>query len=150
METKLGADTEGKAIQRLPHLGTHSIYRHQTQTLLLESTCWNDPDTAVSCKALPEPDKYRDQCSQPTIVLRSLSCSYSWVRTIQLIQFYNEYRSGIAQLIYFLNIDLPGWKEISVLSNDEWRLIFLIFFPINLCHWIKTLVMVVDHFQWSQ
>jgi hypothetical protein len=30
METKCGAETEGKAIQRLPHLGIHPIYRHQT------------------------------------------------------------------------------------------------------------------------
>ena len=35
METKCGAETEGKAIQRLPHLGIHPIYSHQTQTLLL-------------------------------------------------------------------------------------------------------------------
>jgi hypothetical protein len=34
-ETKSGAETEGKAIQRLPYLGAHSIYSHQTQTLLL-------------------------------------------------------------------------------------------------------------------
>jgi hypothetical protein len=27
-ETKCGAETEGKAIQRLSHLGIHSIYRH--------------------------------------------------------------------------------------------------------------------------
>ena len=33
-ETKCGAETEGKAIQRLPHLGIHPIYRHQTQKLL--------------------------------------------------------------------------------------------------------------------
>jgi hypothetical protein len=33
-ETKCGAETEGKAIQRLPHPGIHSIYSHQTQTLL--------------------------------------------------------------------------------------------------------------------
>jgi hypothetical protein len=33
-KTKCGAETEGKAIQRLPHLGIHSIYKHQTQTLL--------------------------------------------------------------------------------------------------------------------
>jgi hypothetical protein len=31
-ETKYGAETEGKAIQRLPHLGIHP-YKHQTQTL---------------------------------------------------------------------------------------------------------------------
>ena len=34
MDTKCRADTEGKAIQRLPHLGIHPIYRHQTRTLL--------------------------------------------------------------------------------------------------------------------
>jgi hypothetical protein len=32
-ETKCGAVTERKAIQRLPHLGIHPIYRHQIQTL---------------------------------------------------------------------------------------------------------------------
>ena len=30
METKCGAETEGKAIQRLPLLGIHPIYSHQT------------------------------------------------------------------------------------------------------------------------
>ena len=34
MESKCGAETEGKAIQRLPHLGIYPIYSHQTQTLL--------------------------------------------------------------------------------------------------------------------
>jgi hypothetical protein len=34
METKNGAETEGKAIQRLSHLGIHSIYNHQTWKLL--------------------------------------------------------------------------------------------------------------------
>jgi hypothetical protein len=33
-ETKYGAETEGKTIQRLPHLGIHSIYSQQTQILL--------------------------------------------------------------------------------------------------------------------
>jgi hypothetical protein len=33
-ETKCGAETEGKTIQRLPDLRIHSTYRHQTQTLL--------------------------------------------------------------------------------------------------------------------
>jgi hypothetical protein len=32
-ETKCVADIEGKAIHRLPDLGIHPIYRHQTQTL---------------------------------------------------------------------------------------------------------------------
>ena len=33
-ETKCGAETEGTTIQRLPHLGIHPVYNHQTQTLL--------------------------------------------------------------------------------------------------------------------
>jgi hypothetical protein len=30
-ETKFRAETEEKTIQRLPHLGIHPIYNHQTQ-----------------------------------------------------------------------------------------------------------------------
>ena len=33
-ETKCGAETEGKTTLRLPHLGIHPIYIHQTQRLL--------------------------------------------------------------------------------------------------------------------
>jgi hypothetical protein len=33
-ETKYGAETKGKTIQRLPHRGIHLIYSQQTQTLL--------------------------------------------------------------------------------------------------------------------
>jgi hypothetical protein len=33
-ETKFGAETEGKTIQRLPHPVNHPINNHQTQTLL--------------------------------------------------------------------------------------------------------------------
>jgi hypothetical protein len=33
-ETKFRAETEGRTIQRLPHLGGPSINNHQTQTLL--------------------------------------------------------------------------------------------------------------------
>jgi hypothetical protein len=49
-ETKCGAETEGKTIQRLPHLGIHPIYSHQTQTLLWmpTSSCCQEPDIAVS------------------------------------------------------------------------------------------------------
>jgi hypothetical protein len=40
METKCRAETEGKAIQRLHHLGIHPIYKHQAQTLLwMPSAC---------------------------------------------------------------------------------------------------------------
>ena len=34
MERTCGAETEGKAIQSLTHLGLHPIYGYQTQTLL--------------------------------------------------------------------------------------------------------------------
>jgi hypothetical protein len=33
-DTKFSAQTEGKTTQRLPHLGIHPIYNHQTETLL--------------------------------------------------------------------------------------------------------------------
>ena len=33
IETKFRAEMEGTTIQRLPHLGTHFIYNHQTQTI---------------------------------------------------------------------------------------------------------------------
>jgi hypothetical protein len=33
-ETKCGAETEEKAIHRLPHLGIHPIYSHQKHTVL--------------------------------------------------------------------------------------------------------------------
>ena len=48
METKCGPDTEGKAIQTLPHLGIHLIHSHQTQTLLWmpRSPRWQEPDIA--------------------------------------------------------------------------------------------------------
>jgi hypothetical protein len=41
METECGAETEGKAIQRLPHLEIHPIFSHQTWMLLwmLGSAC---------------------------------------------------------------------------------------------------------------
>ena len=40
--TKSGAETEGKAIERLSYLEIHPICRHQMQTLLLmpRSACW--------------------------------------------------------------------------------------------------------------
>ena len=70
-ETKFGAETEGRTIQRLPHLGIHPIYNHQTQILLHmpERFCWQDPDIAVSCEAMPVPGKYRSGCSQSSIGL---------------------------------------------------------------------------------
>jgi hypothetical protein len=39
-ETKFGAETEGKAIQRLPHLEIYPINNHQTPTL---ARCQQEP-----------------------------------------------------------------------------------------------------------
>jgi hypothetical protein len=49
-ETKFGAETEGRTIQKLPHLRIHPINHHHTQTLLQMPTraCCRDPDIAVS------------------------------------------------------------------------------------------------------
>jgi hypothetical protein len=33
-DTKCGTETKGNAIQRLPHLRIHPIYKHQTKILL--------------------------------------------------------------------------------------------------------------------
>jgi hypothetical protein len=50
METKCRAETEGKAIQRLAHLGIQPRYSHQILTLLwmLRIACQKEPDIAVS------------------------------------------------------------------------------------------------------
>jgi hypothetical protein len=50
IETKCGAVTERKAIQRLTYLRIHPIYRHQTQILLQmpRSACSQEPNIAVS------------------------------------------------------------------------------------------------------
>ena len=68
-ETKFGAETKGRTIQRLPHSGIHPIVSHQMQTLLhmSERFCWQDPDIALSCEVLPIPGKYRSGCSQSSI-----------------------------------------------------------------------------------
>jgi hypothetical protein len=70
-ETKCGVETEEMTIQRLPHLGIHPIYNHQTQTLLWMPTraCCQEPDIAVLWEALPVTDKYRSGCSQSSIGL---------------------------------------------------------------------------------
>jgi len=66
--TKSGAGTEGKVIQRLPHLGIHPICSYQTQSLLLmsgsvscRSQIWMSPERL--CQSLTDTDE--DACSQP-------------------------------------------------------------------------------------
>ena len=68
-EAKFKSETEGMNIQKLPHLGIYPINNHQIQALLWmpTSACWQEPDMAVSWKALPVPDKYRSGCSKTTI-----------------------------------------------------------------------------------
>ncbi|MCV4677933.1 hypothetical protein OFC08_34215, partial [Escherichia coli] len=52
METNFGAESEGMAMQSLPCLRIQRIhiYSHQTYTILMKprSTCWQEPDIAVS------------------------------------------------------------------------------------------------------
>jgi hypothetical protein len=68
-EIKFRAEMEERTVQRLPHLGIHPIYNHQTQTLLQMPArfCRQDPDIAISCEAMPVPGKYRSGCSQSSI-----------------------------------------------------------------------------------
>ena len=63
-ETKCGAETERKAIQRLSYLRIHPINSHQTPTLLwmTRSACQKEPVMVVSEGALPEPYIYRGRC----------------------------------------------------------------------------------------
>ena len=64
IETKCGAETEGKAIQRLPYLGIHPINCHQNPTLLwmTRSAYQKEHVMVVSGGALSEPYTYRDRC----------------------------------------------------------------------------------------
>jgi hypothetical protein len=68
METTGGAETEGKTIQRLPHLRIHPVYGHQTQMLwgtlgMLSdgSLIWLSPE--ILCQSLT--NKEADACIQP-------------------------------------------------------------------------------------
>ena len=68
-EKKFGDDTEGKIIQRLPHLGIHTILNHHTQTILHIPARFSsqDRDIDVSYEAMPVPGKYKSGCSQSSI-----------------------------------------------------------------------------------
>ena len=59
MGTKCGAQTKGKGIQRLPYLEIHPICSCKTQILLqmLGSSCWWEPDMAISWNSLSESEK---------------------------------------------------------------------------------------------
>ena len=68
-ETKFGAETKGRTMQRLPHPGIQTIISHQMQTLLHMPArfCWKDADIAISCEAMPVPGKHSSGCSQSAI-----------------------------------------------------------------------------------
>jgi hypothetical protein len=54
-DTNCGAENEGKATQRLSHLGIHPIYSHESPTLLWMQTsaCWQELNIAVFWETLP-------------------------------------------------------------------------------------------------
>ena len=61
MEIKYRAETEGKATQRLPHLGIHPIYSYETQTLLwMSRSAWLSSER--TCQSLTNTEA--DVCSQ--------------------------------------------------------------------------------------
>ena len=68
-ETNFGTKTEGMTIQRLHHLGIHTITNHRTHTQLHmpEIYCRLDTDIADSSEAMPVPGKYRSGGSQSSI-----------------------------------------------------------------------------------
>jgi hypothetical protein len=65
METKCGTETEGKAIQKLPHLGIHPIYNCQAWMLLWMlgvfadgSLIWLSPERLFQSLANTENDAH--------------------------------------------------------------------------------------------
>ena len=75
-DTKCGAETEGKTIQRWSYQGIHPIYGYQTQTLLWmpKSACWHKSNIAVSWEAPPVLDEFRGGCLEPAIGLSIHFC----------------------------------------------------------------------------
>jgi hypothetical protein len=65
-ETTFRGEMEERTIRRLPHPEIHSIYNHQTQTLLHMPARFSsqDPNIAISGEVMPMPGKYRSGCSQ--------------------------------------------------------------------------------------
>jgi len=61
VSTNNEAETEGKTIQRLLHLGICPIRYHQTQTLLLmpRRAYWQETGIGVPWDSLPEPEQYK-------------------------------------------------------------------------------------------
>jgi len=75
METKYGSETilwmkdlpestspKDPSLIQSPSPGTIAV---------ASSACWQELDKTISWEALPEPDKYRGRCSQPTIELKT-------------------------------------------------------------------------------
>ena len=69
IETKCGAETEGKATQRPFYLGIQPINSHQTLTLLWTTRSAYQKEPVMIVSGVPEPYTYRRRCYQPTIGL---------------------------------------------------------------------------------
>ena len=52
------------------------------------SACWLESDIAVSCEALPETDKCRGRCSQPTIGLRTWSSMEALAKGLKELKWF--------------------------------------------------------------
>ena len=71
METKRGTALKKRPYRDCPILESIPYTVNKTQALLWipRSACCQEPDIAVSWEALPEPDKSRGRCLQPTVGL---------------------------------------------------------------------------------
>jgi hypothetical protein len=101
-----GTKTEGKAIQRLPHLGIHLTCRHQIHILLLmpRNACCQEPGIAVPCEALPVPNHYRFGCLQSTIGLNTETPIEELAEGIKELKWMQRHKKK--------NINLPDTPEL--------------------------------------
>ena len=108
--TKCTAEIEGKAIQRLPHLGIHPICSYQTHSLLLmpRSACWQEPDMDVSWKALPETYQNRCGCLQPTIGLSTGASMEELGQGLKELKMFEQFQPTIS---FRTSRDKPANKE---------------------------------------
>jgi hypothetical protein len=106
--TKSGGETRWKAVQRLPHLGIHPIYRHQIQMLLLmpRSGCKKDP--GIVCPWEEETDNYRCGC-------------LDWVQGPQWRSWGTEGAEGVCNPIEITTISTNQSPQIAQGLNHQPR-----------------------------
>jgi hypothetical protein len=119
--TKSGAETEGKTIQRLPHLGIHPTSRYEIQTLLLmpRGACWQEPNTAVSWELLPDPDQYRWGGLQPTIGLSTGTPMEELGKGLMELKgpFLALTGEGKPLVLWRLDVPVLGWKWVFLMVD---------------------------------